>query len=70
MSFVLFVDPLPIIPSDQLTPAQWYSDMHVQILLELFFPSCTRLWNSLPPNVSAISILPAFKWPIVNLVVV
>ena len=66
----LLLDPLLISPSDRLTPAPWYSHMHIQTFIQTLFSICTRLWNSLPPNVSAISTLPAFKWAIVNLVVV
>ena len=40
---------------------------HSNFFSNSFFPSCTRLWNSLPPDVSAISALPAFKHAIVNL---
>ena len=48
-----------------LTAAPWYS--HLRIQISSFFPSCTRLWNSLPPDVGAISAVPAFKNAIVNL---
>jgi len=48
----------------------WYDCINLRsnIYSNSFFPSCTRLWNSLPPNVSAISTLPTFKRAIVNLV--
>jgi len=39
-TFPLFLDPLLIIPSDQLTPAPWYSHMHVVYhLFKLLFES-------------------------------
>ena len=65
----VFIDPLLMaIPSDRLTPAPWYSHLRIQTFIQThFFPSCTRVWNSSPPDVSAISTLPAFKHAIINL---
>ena len=52
----------------RLTPAPWYNHLRIQTFIQThFFSSCTRVWNSSPPDVSAISTLPAFKHAIINL---
>ena len=68
-TFPLFLDLLPMaILFGLLAPSPWYSHLCIQIFIQThFFPSHTRLWNSLPPDVSAVSTLPAFKRAIVYL---